>query len=150
MEWSTHALSGVLAGYLATGGDWKGAAVGSIAGVIPDLDEPKSKFGKVIFPISLPVNKIFGHRTLTHSLLFAVILSAILYPFTQKWIWLATLVGLLAHVAGDMLTGTVKFLYPSKKSVGIRIHPSQFKLIDSTSKALLLVGLFVVIVPSLL
>ena len=32
MEWSTHFLSGVVAGYSVSGGDWRGAVVGGIAG----------------------------------------------------------------------------------------------------------------------
>jgi len=130
MEWTTHALSGVVSGYLVTGGDWKGAIVGGVTGVIPDLDEPKSKFGKVLLPISVPLNKIFGHRTFTHSLLFAVLMGAILFPFTERWIWLASVVGILAHVAGDMMTGKVYVLYPMKKPIGIPVSRTGFLLID--------------------
>src|SRR5699024_12259082 len=36
---------------------------------------PKSKFGKVFFPISYPINNLVGHRTLTHSLPFALVLG---------------------------------------------------------------------------
>src|SRR5699024_5315129 len=116
-------------------------------GVIPDLDEPKSKFGKVLFPISIPLNKIFGHRTFTHSLLFAVMLGAILLPFTDSWIWLASSVGIIAHAVGDMLTGTVQFLYPLKKPIGIR-H-SQFKLIDMIARIALIVCIFFMVVNSM-
>lgn|SRR5690554_6743605 len=146
MEWSTHALSGVVTGYVATGGDWKGAIVGGIAGVIPDLDEPKSKFGKLFLPISLPLNKIFGHRTFTHSLLFTFLLTGILFPFTDPWVWLATFVGVIAHIIGDMATGKVKFLYPLDKSIGFRIHPIHFKPIDRITRALLIVCLFIIVV----
>jgi len=149
MEWTTHCLSGVVAGYMATGGDWKGAVVGGIAGVIPDLDEPKSKFGKVLFPISIPINKIFGHRTFTHSLLFAVLLGAVLMPFTESWVWLSSTVGIIAHAIGDMLTGTVRFLYPSKIPVGIRIPHSQFKLVDMIARGVLILCLFFIIVDSM-
>lgn len=145
MEWSTHALSGVVSGYVVTGGDWRGALVGGIAGVIPDLDEYRSKFGKVFFPISFVLNKTFGHRTLTHSLLFAILLTIILYPFTESWVWLSTFVGILAHIAGDMLTGKVKLFYPFQRSVGIAIHPSMFKPIDRIAKLILMVGLFLII-----
>lgn len=142
MEWSTHAMSGILAGYLITGGDWKGAVVGGIAGVIPDLDEHRSKFGKIFFPISYVINKTFGHRTFTHSLLFAFLVSAVLFPFTDSWVWLAAFAGILAHIAGDMLTGTVQFLYPNKRWIGIRIDPIMFKPIDSIANMLLVVAMF--------
>lgn len=142
MEWSTHMLSGVLAGYVITGGDWRGALVGGVAGIIPDLDEPKSKFGKMLLPISIPINKTFGHRTFTHSLLFALLISSIFMFLFEVWIGLAILGGVLSHIGGDMLTGKVKFLYPSKKSIGITIKPKNFKLIDKFFRTIMIVGVF--------
>jgi len=139
MEWTTHLLSGLVAGYTITGGDWRGAVVGGAAGVIPDLDEHKSKFGKIFFPISFVVNKTFGHRTLTHSLLFAIGVGIILMLFFESWIWLSAIAGILAHIVGDMLTGKVKFLYPLDKAIGISVSPLSFKLIDKTTAVILLI-----------
>ena|SRR5699024_1591711 len=129
-------ISGVVAGYLVTGGDYKGAIVGGVAGVIPDLDEPNSKFGKMTLPISVPLNNIFGHRTFTHSLLFVSLnfITFFFLIFTELWIALAVSSGILAHILGDMLTGKVKFLYPSQKSIGIRIKPSMFVPIDRVAR----------------
>lgn len=138
MEWSTHMLSGVVAGYAITGGDYKGAILGGIAGIVPDLDEPKSKFGKVFFPVSYPLNSLVGHRTFTHSLLFIVMLGAIFSVFTEMWIALAVMSGVLAHILGDMLTGTVRFLYPLNTKIGIRINFAYFKLIDRVTRLALI------------
>lgn len=142
MEWSTHALSGVVAGYTVTGGDWKGAAVGGIAGVIPDLDEHKSKFGKILFPISYPINKIFGHRTLTHSLLFTVLMGAVFYFLIGKWFSVALMSGIIAHILGDLVTGKVKLFYPLNSSIGIEIPHYSFTIIDRIVR----IGLFVWII----
>lgn len=138
LEWTTHMLSGIVAGYIATGGDWKGGVVGGVAGLIPDLDEHRSRFGKLIFPLSFFINKTVGHRTLTHSLLFVVGIGLILMPFFNSWVWLATIAGILAHIAGDMLTGRVAFFYPSNKSIGITVGPLGFKLIDRSIGMLLI------------
>src|SRR5690625_5082017 len=105
MEWTTHALSGAVAGYIFTGGDYKGALVGGVAGVISDLDEQRSKFGKVFFPISYPLHAIFGHRTFTHSLLFVFILGVISFIFFESWVYIGIVSGVLAHILGDMITG---------------------------------------------
>ncbi|GAB3051222.1 metal-dependent hydrolase [Virgibacillus ainsalahensis] len=139
MEWTTHCLSGMVAGYVITGGDWRAALVGGIAGVIPDLDEHKSKFGKILFPISFMINKTFGHRTITHSLLFVLLAGILLYPFTEWWVWLAASTGILSHITGDMLTGKVRFFYPAKKAVGITASPVMFKVIDRLTAVVLLV-----------
>lgn len=144
MEWSTHALSGALAGYLITN-DWKGATVGVVAGVVPDLDEHRSKFGKMFFPISFLMNKLFGHRTFTHSLLFVCIVWLVLCIFADVWISFVAAAGILAHILGDMLTGKVKLFYPVDKSIGFRINPIFFQPIDRITRILLLViGLFFV------
>lgn len=141
MEWSTHALSGMVAGYTVTGGDWRGAVVGGIAGVLPDLDEPKSKFGKLFFFIAIPLHSIFGHRTFTHSLLFTSLVGIFIYPFTELWVVLSVSAGILAHIAGDMLTGKVKLFYPSAKSVGIAIPSFSFMWIDRITRLLLVIAI---------
>lgn len=146
MEWQTHMLSGVLAGYTITGGDWKGAVIGGIAGIVPDLDEPKSRFGKLFFFISIPLGMLFEHRTFTHSLLFVLLACGISYPFFELNVTLAILAGLLAHILGDMLTGKVKLFYPSKKGIGIPIPISLFVLIDRLTRyALLILFIWLVI-----
>ncbi len=141
MEWRTHLLSGIAAGYVVTGGDWRAAVVGGIAGIIPDLDEHKSKFGKIVFPLSFLINKMFGHRTITHSLLFSVLTVLVLYPLTSEWVWLSAGVGLLAHIAGDMLTGQVQFFYPVPKAIGFNVTQKTFHLLDRCTALLLLVYL---------
>lgn len=142
MEWTTHFLSGVVAGYAVSGGDWRGGAIGGIAGVIPDLDEHKSKFGKIFFPLSFAINKTFGHRTFTHSLLFVVLVGLILMLFFEPYVWLAASSGVLAHIIGDMLTGKVKFFYPFHKSIGINVSRIGFTIIDKTTAIILVIIIF--------
>jgi len=149
MEWQTHMLSGVLAGYTITGGDWKGAVIGGVAGIVPDLDEPKSKFGKIFFFISIPLSMIFEHRTFTHSLLFLLLACGISYPFFGLNVTLAILAGLLAHILGDMLTGKVKLLYPSNKGIGIPIPIPLFMLIDRVTRYALLVPFVWIVIKDL-
>lgn len=125
-------------GYTVTGGDWRGAVIGGIAGVIPDLDEPKSKFGRLFFFISIPIHFVFGHRTFTHSMLFSLLAGILIYPFTGWWAALSVCAGILAHIAGDMLTGKVKLFYPSNRSVGISIPSGMFMLIDCITRSVLI------------
>lgn len=142
MEWSTHALLGAVAGYMVTN-DWKGAVVGSIAGVVPDLDEPRSKFGKVFFFMSLPLSIFFEHRTFTHSLLFVFLSGLITIMFFKLWVTIAVSAGIVAHILGDMLTGKVRLLYPLKTSVGVPIPSYMFVPIDRLTRLLLTVYVFV-------
>lgn len=136
MEWTTHALSGIVLGYTATN-DWKLALVSGAFAVVPDLDEPKSKFGKPLFFISLPINQIFGHRTFTHSLLFVAIIGAITAIFNLKFS-LAAIIGLLSHIIGDMITGRVQVLYPNKKRIGLKVSFLNYHLIDRMTRIILI------------
>ena len=131
-------LSGVVAGYMASGGDWIGGLTGGIAGIIPDLDEPKSKFGKILFPVPLPLNQLVGHRTLTHSFPFAVAVGLLLTLLMDLNAGLAAMAGVLAHATGDMLTGRVKQFYPLKLSVGIKVSPFMFIVNDPICRVIML------------
>lgn len=145
MEWKTHMLSGAIVGFSVSGGDWKAALVGGIAGILPDIDEPNSKVGRVLPFLSIPVSLFCEHRTFTHSLLFTIIMGSITYYFFGLDISLITMLGILAHIVGDMLTGTVNFYYPSKKWIGIPISQSMFVVIDRITRyTLLLVGVLIV------
>lgn len=128
MEWSSHALSGMVLGYAVTG-DWKLSLVSGLTALISDLDEPRSKFGKPLFFISIPLNQVFGHRTFTHSLLFVGIIGLIT-TFISFSLALASVLGVFSHILGDLVTGRVKLLYPNKKGFGLRFSRFSYVLID--------------------
>lgn len=67
-----------------------------LGAIIPDVDHPKSIIGKILFPISLPLERRYGHRTMTHSLfgwaiftiIFAVLIGLISFlPHISAWGW---------------------------------------------------------------
>jgi inner membrane protein len=39
-----------------------------LGAIMPDIDHPKSIIGKLFYPISVPLERRYGHRTITHSL----------------------------------------------------------------------------------
>ncbi|MBA2176883.1 metal-dependent hydrolase [Halobacillus locisalis] len=144
MEWTTHGLSGIALGFLMTG-DWKGAVVGGVSSLIPDIDEPKSKLGRPLLFISYPLKSLVGHRTLTHSLPFALIMSLLVMLFTNLTFGLAVFSGIVAHILGDMITGRVQLLYPHHSFIGIPTSRLNYLLIDRIVRValtgwLLLVG----------
>ncbi|MEC1158708.1 metal-dependent hydrolase [Cytobacillus horneckiae] len=136
MEWSTHALSGLIAGYMVTN-DLKGAAVGAVASLIPDLDEPKSKFGKPFCVISVPLKAKYGHRTITHSFIFCL-LGALIGSLVSIEVGIATAAGILAHILGDLITGRVTLFYPSPKKIGFSVSRITYICIDRLTRLLLL------------
>lgn len=91
---------------------------GSIVGsIIPDIDTPKSRIGKILRPISTIIKKTVGHRTFFHSFLFTAIVGIILALFNYS-LGIGFVVGMLSHILLDILTpGTygVAILYPFYK-----------------------------------
>ncbi len=127
MNGKTHLLFGLAVGVdvgfmLVPGADcftfMAGAALGS---VLPDIDTPKSVLGEKLPMISYPLNKIFGHRTITHAplipagvLLLNTMIHAVLpYPMGLNGFIMGLCFGVLLHIIQDILTYKgVPLLYP--------------------------------------
>lgn len=53
--------------------------VGSFFSMLPDIDNPRSFIGRILFFFSTPVDRKFGHRTITHSFLFLFLITSVFY-----------------------------------------------------------------------
>ena len=89
-----------------------------LGSLIPDIDYSKSTIGKIFRPISKYLNRRFGHRTITHSLLamfgsfllFAIIEATFFDRTTTAKIYL---LGFFSHLVLDMMTVQgVPLFYP--------------------------------------
>ncbi len=58
---------------------WRGAVITAFVSLLPDIDLPTSWIGRIFFFISEPIERTFGHRTITHSLLFTLAITACIY-----------------------------------------------------------------------
>lgn len=80
MIWLTHSVIGLTAVSLILGtADPIVLAIGAIASLVPDIDSSKSLLGRVI-PVSLLLEKRFGHRTITHSIVGSIIIALATSP----------------------------------------------------------------------
>ncbi|MDG2448611.1 MAG: metal-dependent hydrolase [Saprospiraceae bacterium] len=92
------------------------------ASLLPDIDHPKSILGTIFRPISKAINKKYGHRTITHSLVVLVGLVALISAFQSVYfpdIPIATIFGLAygSHLVFDMMTVQgVPLFYPFRKN----------------------------------
>ena len=81
-------------------------AVAAFTSMLPDVDHPDSKLGKLCQPISRFLYRKVGHRTLTHSV-FGCLLAAICF-WPLKWIdigmplYRAALIGYISHAVIDL------------------------------------------------
>ena len=83
-----------------------------VASVVPDLDSPNSVFGK--FMIFRPVQNIFKHRGILHSLTLALLISlgiAVFFPIASFGFFL----GYGIHLFADAFTKDgIKVFWPLK------------------------------------
>ena len=138
MNGETHKLGGVCTGIVAssfllnqpyttekillTGVLIGGSILGSL---IPDIDHRQSKIGKKMKITSFVVNKLCGHRKLTHApLLYIVLFTILLFPVISSGnfntlyfnLILGILLGIASHLFLDSLTVSgIPLLYPFKK-----------------------------------
>ena len=89
-----------------------GLAVG--AALLPDIDHPKSWFGRRTRPVSTLVAAILGHRGITHSLLAVLLCGWLMWRDGMPRDWIAPVaVGYLSHLLADLLTpGGLRLLWP--------------------------------------
>lgn len=96
-----------------------------LGGLMPDIDMPTSTIGKPLKPISKLINKLFGHRTITHAAFWIIPILLLILKFQNETtvsyhllcIFLeGYLCGFLSHLLGDMMTtGGIPLLYPLQR-----------------------------------
>lgn len=111
MNGITHLLVGASVGAIITG-EPVGAAVGAIAGLLPDIDHPHSILGRRLWLISAPLNVIVGHRGALHSLIAAIGLAALFRAILPDW-WVVITAAYVSHLLADVVTVSgVPLLWP--------------------------------------
>ena len=91
----------------------------ALGAVLPDIDEPKSLIGRKLAPLAFLLRMFrLKHRTLSHSIIFALILiiPSIFLPYPFNLFGIGAGIGSVLHCVGDLLTisGLKYFLYPKK------------------------------------
>ena len=85
--------------------DWIGWLLAAAASLLPDVDLPPAKIGRLFWWLSVPLERRFGHRTLTHSLITLSALTALTGPLMAidaTYFW-AVVGGYWSHLWIDML-----------------------------------------------
>lgn len=76
MTGKTHAAAGAFIGAVIgqlTGSPLEGFFLGMFAGLLPDIDHPRSTLGRKRKSLSFAVNAIAGHRGITHTVWFCLV-----------------------------------------------------------------------------
>jgi len=94
---------------------WTNAVTATLASLLPDLDTQSSTIGKNLRFISRPLEARFGHRTITHSLVFVAGLFVVLLPLAwwREDAYYCFCVGYATHPLLDSMTvNGVRLFYP--------------------------------------
>ncbi|WP_195972447.1 metal-dependent hydrolase [Clostridium thermobutyricum] len=116
MLYRTHVITSIAIclPILSYVGDLNSIAVGAVAlgALLPDIDEEHSYIGRKVPIISITINKIFGHRGITHSLLvFAILFS--LSTYTKSHILGGIALGYFLHLFEDYFSDAgIKWFQP--------------------------------------
>ena len=85
--------------------DGIGWALAAVTSLLPDVDLPPAKIGRLFWWLSVPLERRFGHRTLTHGLVALSAVAALTAPLTAiaaPYFW-AVVGGYGSHLWIDML-----------------------------------------------
>jgi inner membrane protein len=84
-----------------------------LGSILPDIDEPNSILGKKFFFLSYYINRFFGHRGVTHNLIF-ILLLFVIGVLSNIDILIAITLGMAIHILTDAITyqGIKGSLYP--------------------------------------
>ena len=124
--------------------DLPAVACAIIGSVLPDIDSPNSYIGRVLPYASTPIERQWGHRTITHSLLCLLALSVMTWPVLiwQTPCYAALLLGYMSHIIADCATKSgVPLFYPHSAAC---VFPGSAKYrikTGSTGEGILLIGL---------
>ena len=99
-----------------------------LGSLLPDIDHPGSSVGRVLFFISKPVERRWGHRTVTHSLLAlaSVAVATVILFFYSSLYYFSLLIGYLSHLLIDASNKSGTPLFWPSKAVCVFPYPIVF------------------------
>lgn len=112
--------------------------------LLPDLDQPRSIIGKVLFFISAPLNKLVGHRKIVHSALLWLPLAVIGLIYWKPLGWLA--LGSLSHCFLDCWNTTgVELCSPITEKIFV-IGSRKYRIATGTKVEFIVLGIFLLLI----
>ncbi|WP_100372587.1 metal-dependent hydrolase [Bacillus sp. FJAT-45037] len=121
MTGKTHLVGGV-ALCMAADSLWLGQngtplyyVAGMAGALLPDICHIHSKIGRRLPLLSRVISKVFGHRTITHSLLILAVTAFIFSLFFPDYLMVRNglLIGMVSHILLDAMTVRgIRLFYP--------------------------------------
>jgi inner membrane protein len=107
-----------------------------VGGLLPDIDHPGSSIGRILFFISRPVERRWGHRTVTHSLVAQSAVGFLSMPLlfgSAVW-WLCLSLGYFSHLIIDATNKSGTPLFWPSKSVCVFPYADRLRIATGSVK----------------
>lgn len=127
--------------------------VGTFFSILPDIDNPRSFIGRLFFFISGPLDRKFGHRTLTHSFLFMLLISIsaylLLYIFSRSLteylsLTFTVLLAYFSHLFFDSMTKQGILAYYPSRLWGVFPARASWRIRTGSKKEILFFAVFII------
>lgn len=112
---------------------WQNIVVLIFFALLPDIDHTKSIIGKLFYPFAKWLSLRFGHRTITHSIFFAILATSLLkivsfyFGFSADY-YLIAWFSIGSHFILDMITiEGIPLFYPFAKNPCVMPANPQFR-----------------------
>lgn len=125
-------------------------ALAAFGGLLPDVDHPHSRIGRLVPFVPTLLYRTTGHRGATHSLLATWLVglagyAAGTYGWGEPWGRFAAealVAGYLAHLAGDFLTNRgIALLWPLDTRLGVSLTHTGSRTERGLTSVIILGGL---------
>ena len=137
----THAAFALTCGLIA-GVPETGLGLLAAGALLPDLDHPQSALGRLLFFLSMPINRYLGHRRSWHGFFLwgLVTLSGLFFPPLSPLSWIGA--GALSHVFLDCLNVSgVQALSPFSEKICV-LFDRRFRIVTGSQAELALLVIF--------
>jgi inner membrane protein len=130
--------------------DWVLLLLTIFASLLPDIDHTRSTVGKAFYPVAKWIDKRYGHRTITHSLPFFLVISGFIYLLefhtSLENIFLTFFFAFLSHLLLDMMTiQGIPLFYPFKRNPCVIPADPGLRIRGGSSQEFIVFGFFVMI-----
>lgn len=127
--------------------------LGSFFSMLPDIDNPKSFIGRIFFFFSGPIDRKFGHRTITHSFFALFLVSSVFYLciflYSRSFIFpvsmaVTVVISFFSHLFFDSMTKQGILAYYPSRLWGVFPLRASWRIRTGSKIELLYFSLFVV------
>lgn len=118
---------------------------GAAGALIPDICHAGSKIGRRFPLLAGVVRLLFGHRTVTHSLLFVIVVGAALFSFIPNYSTVrdGLLIGMISHLVLDAATVKgIELFWPFRQKVRLPLYTRTGGLVETILFILFIVTIF--------